>query len=210
MADSQNTLLLALSRNINTNRGNEAKAVVNKMHTHLFYMAPTASDIDDVSEVSNCYVSDLCMGLPFNHIYNQYFFMVDTQKVLAELEKEGKRMSSFSAISRENAVNCEYNTEFLNEAHTSGNKVVHAAFNLMAWDSSHKRLLAKNSQIASALALLGCVARKCEVIVPHLFWAGIPGAASNYPSTMKFLSFLPEACWACVVSFFITSFFLFF
>lgn len=148
----------------------------------------------DVSEVSNCYVSDLCMGLPFNHIYNQYFFMVDTQKVLADLEKDGKKMSSFSAISRENAVNCEYNTEFLNEAHTTGNKVVHAAFNLMAWDSSHKRLLAKNSQIASALALLGCVARKCEVIVPHLFWAGIPGAASSYPSTMKYLSFLPEAC----------------
>ena len=46
VADSQNTLLLALSRNINTNRGNEAKAVVNKMHTHLFYMAPTASDIE--------------------------------------------------------------------------------------------------------------------------------------------------------------------
>ncbi len=46
VADAQNTLLLALSRNINTNRGNEAKAVVNKMHTHLFYMAPTASDIE--------------------------------------------------------------------------------------------------------------------------------------------------------------------
>ena len=46
VADSQNTLLLALSKNIRTNRGNEAKAVVNKMHTHLFYMSPTASDIE--------------------------------------------------------------------------------------------------------------------------------------------------------------------
>ena len=41
VADSQNTLLLALANDISTNRGNEAKAVVGKMHTHLFYMSPS-------------------------------------------------------------------------------------------------------------------------------------------------------------------------
>ena len=46
VADSQNTLLLALSNDLSTNRGNEAKAVVGKMHTHLFYMSPTQSAIE--------------------------------------------------------------------------------------------------------------------------------------------------------------------
>lgn len=153
----------------------------------------------DVSEVSNCFVSDICMGLPFNHIYNQYFFLDDNKRILAELEKDGKRMDSFSAISRENSINSAYNTEFLNEAHSTGKKIVFASFNVMTWDSSYKRLLEKNSQIGSALALMGCSPKKCEVIVPHLFWAGIPGAASNYPSSMKFLSFIPQAC--CFINF---------
>ncbi|MCQ2082088.1 MAG: TraG family conjugative transposon ATPase [Lachnospiraceae bacterium] len=153
----------------------------------------------DVSEVGNCLVSDICMGLPFNHIYNQYFFLDDNKRILADLEKDGKRMSSFSAISRENAINCEYNTEFLNEAHSTSKKIVLASFNVMTWDSSYKGLLEKNSQIGSALALIGCNPKKCEVIVPHLFWAGIPGAASNYPSSMKFLSFIPQAC--CFINF---------
>ena len=148
----------------------------------------------DVSEVSNCLVSDVCMGLPFNHIYNQYFFLDDNKRILAELEKDGKRMDSFSAISRENSINSAYNTEFLNEAHSTSKKIVYAAFNIMAWDKSYKSLLEKNSQIGSALALIGCNPKKCEVIVPHLFWAGIPGAASNYPSSMKFLTFIPQAC----------------
>lgn len=153
----------------------------------------------DVSEVSNCLVSDVCMGLPFNHIYNQYFFLDDNKRILAELEKDGKRMDSFSAISRENSINSAYNTEFLNEAHSTSKKVVYASFNVMAWDVSYKRLQEKNSKIGSALALIGCTPNKCEVIVPHLFWAGIPGAASNYPSSMKFLSFIPQAC--CFLNF---------
>lgn len=153
----------------------------------------------DVSEVGNCLVSDICMGLPFNHIYNQYFFLDDNKRILAELEKDGKRMSSFSAISRENAINCEYNTDFLNEAHSTSKKIVYASFNVMTWDNSYKGLLEKNSQIGSGLALIGCNPKKCEVIVPHLFWAGIPGAASNYPSSMRFLSFIPQAC--CFINF---------
>lgn len=153
----------------------------------------------DVSEVSNCLVSDICMGLQFNHIYNQYFFLDDNKRILEELEKDGKRMDSFSAISRENSINSAYNTEFLNEAHSTSKKIVYAAFNIMTWDSSYKRLLEKNSQIGASLALMGCNPKKCEVIVPHLFWAGIPGAASNYPSSMKFLTFIPQAC--CFINF---------
>lgn len=148
----------------------------------------------DVSELCSCFVSDVCMGLPFDHIYNQYIFIDDNQKIFANLERDGKRMDSFSAISRENAINSQYNTEFLNEAHATSKKVVYAAFNIITWDSSHRRLLEKNSQIASALALLGCTAKKCEVIVPHIFWSGIPGAASSYPSSDKFLTFIPQAC----------------
>lgn len=47
IADAQNTLLLARSNDIQTNRGNEAEAVVNKLHVHLFYMTPTSEAIEN-------------------------------------------------------------------------------------------------------------------------------------------------------------------
>lgn len=64
VADSQNTLLLALSNDMSTNRGNEAKAVVGKMHTHLFYMSPTSSAIEGgiskACELSDASVKQYC------------------------------------------------------------------------------------------------------------------------------------------------------
>lgn len=47
IADAQNTLILARSSDMKSNRCNEAKAVTNKMHVHLFYMTPTASAIQN-------------------------------------------------------------------------------------------------------------------------------------------------------------------
>lgn len=64
VADAQNTLILALSSDMNTNRGNEAKAVVNKLHTHLFYITPTASAIknaiDNATELADESVKQFC------------------------------------------------------------------------------------------------------------------------------------------------------
>lgn len=149
----------------------------------------------DVSTLANCFSYELCLKLPFNHIYNQYIFVDDSNDNLRELEKQGRKMESLSAISRENAINKEFNDDYLNQAQVMKEHSVHAAFNLMLWDQSYTKLLEKNSQVGGVLSNLDCQVSKTEVIVPHLFWAGIPGAASNYPSEMKFLSFIaPSVC----------------
>ncbi|MCQ2082092.1 MAG: hypothetical protein MJZ11_10570 [Lachnospiraceae bacterium] len=75
IADSQNTLLLALSNDINTNRGNEAKAVVGKMHTHLFYMTPTSSAIEGgikkACDLSDASVKQYCDKVRESGWYNK-------------------------------------------------------------------------------------------------------------------------------------------
>lgn len=148
----------------------------------------------DVSELSNSMVFPLCLGIPFNHIYNQYFFLDDSMDNLKELEKKGKKMESLSAISRENAINKEFNDEYLNEAQIRKERSIHCAFNIMLWDERYSDLIQKNSAIGGNLSLMDCFASKTEVIVPHLFWAGIPGASSNFPVEMKFLTFTAQGC----------------
>ena len=52
----------------------------------------------------------------------------------------------------------------------------------------------KNSAIEAKLSSLDCTNTKTERIVPQIFWAGIPGAASQYPKDYTFLSFMEQAC----------------
>lgn len=149
----------------------------------------------DVSTLANCFSYELCLKLPFDHIYNQYIFVDDSNDNLKELEKQGRKMESLSAISRENVVNKEFNDDYLNEAQVMKERSIHAAFNVLTWDVSYTRLLEKNSLVGGVLSNLDCQVSKTEVIVPHIFWAGIPGASSNYPSEMKFLTFIaPSVC----------------
>lgn len=149
----------------------------------------------DVSTLANCFTYELSLKLPFDHIYNQYIFVDDSNENLRDLERQGRKMESLSAISRENAVNKEFNDDYLTQAQVMKEHSIHAAFNVLLWDNSYTRLLEKNSQVGGVLSNLDCQVSKTEVIVPHIFWAGIPGAASNYPSEMKFLSFIaPSVC----------------
>ena len=132
--------------------------------------------------------------LPFNHIYNQYFFLDNHQATLAKVEKRGREQQSLSRISRENALNKTYNDQYLNEAVSSARRSVRCAFNILLWDANYPRLLQKNAQVGSRLANMDCTAEKTERVVPQIFWAGIPGAASQYPSDMTFLTFLEQGC----------------
>ncbi|MBP5259680.1 MAG: TraG family conjugative transposon ATPase [Paludibacteraceae bacterium] len=140
----------------------------------------------------------LSLDLPFNHIYNQYFFLDNHQSTLAKVEKRGREQQSLSRISRENALNKEYNDQYLNEAVSSAKRSVRCAFNVLLWDNRYPRLLQKNAQVGSRLANMDCTGEKTERVVPQLFWAGIPGAASQYPSDMTFLTFLEQGC--CLIN----------
>jgi hypothetical protein len=136
--------------------------------------------------------------LPFSHIYNPYFFLDNAADLLKKIEKCGRQQASLSGISRQNAVNKTFNDAFLSEAMMQGKQAVRCAFNVVLWDTDYYHLLKKNAQVSAALTQIDAFASKVEGIVPLLFWAGIPGAASQYPSEMTFLTFLEQA--ACFIN----------
>ena len=163
-----------------------------QVHTHKLHAAYTHAPLP----VS--YVSAMGFELPFSHIYNQYFFFDNHSQTLANIEKRGCEQQSLSAISRQNALNKTFNDAYLNESISQGRRSVRCAFNVMLWDTDYYALLKKNAQVSAALAQIDAFATKTEGIVPLLFWAGIPGAASQYPAEMSFLTFLEQG--ACFIN----------
>ena len=141
------------------------------------------------------FTSNLAWGIPFSHIYNQYFFLDDSKQILAEVERSGKQQQSLSAVSRENSINKEFNEQFLNEAVSKGLRPIRAAANVLIWDKNYNTLVKKNSLVAAKLSELDICVSQTNVVTPQIYWAGIPGGESQYPSEMTFLTFLePASC----------------
>lgn len=141
------------------------------------------------------FTSYLAWGIPFSHIYNQYFFLDDAKQILADVEKSGNRLQSLSAVSRENSINSQFNEQFLNEAVSKGLRPIRAAMNILIWDKNYNTLIKKNSLAAAKLSELDICVSQTSVITPQIYWAGIAGGESQYPSEMTFLTFLePASC----------------
>lgn len=140
------------------------------------------------------YPSSLCLALGFSHIYNQYFFIEDTAKNLKEVEISITRQRAFSAVSRENAVNMQFNEEFIDDVTRKAQRTVRCSFNIIAWDADLPQLLRKNNHISARLANLDITASRTLQLAPQMFWGGIPGGASCYPVEMTFLTAMEQGC----------------
>ena len=121
----------------------------------------------DRSDCRLSFAAPLGLLLPCNHIYNQYVFVGNSDEELRRFEKSARNMQSLSRYSRQNAINCEWIEEYLNEAHSQGLK--------------------------SVLASMGCVPRHNTTDCPTLFWAGIPGNAADFPAEESFHTFVEQA-----------------
>lgn len=160
-------------------------------NVHNYLKDPTYSHNSIFFPMS--FTSVLAWGIPFSHIYNQYFFLDDSKQILADVEKSGKQQQSLSAVSRENSINREFNEQFLNEAVSDGLRPIRAAMNVLIWDKNYNNLVKKNSLVAAKLSELDICVSQTSVITPQIYWAGIPGGESQYPSEMTFLTFLEPA-----------------
>ena len=147
----------------------------------------------DRSDCRLSFAAPLGLLLPCNHIYNQYVFVGNSDEELRRFEKSARYMQSLSRYSRQNAINCEWIEEYLNEAHSQGLKSVRAHFNVMAWSDDTEELKRIRNDVGSQLASMGCVPRHNTTDCPTLFWAGIPGNAADFPAEESFHTFVEQA-----------------
>ena len=147
----------------------------------------------DRSDCRLSFAAPLGLLLPCNHIYNQYVFVGNSDEELRRFEKSARNMQSLSRYSRQNAINCEWIEEYLNEAHSQGLKSVRAHCNVMAWSDDGEELKRIRNDVGSQLASMGCVPRHNTTDCPTLFWAGIPGNAADFPAEESFHTFIKQA-----------------
>lgn len=151
-------------------------------------------------QLPQSFTADLGLLLNCEHIFNQYFFLDEDKKTLDSIRQKGKLQQAFANASRLNSINLQRNMEFLDEAYEGQKRTVRCAFNVITWDVNWNDLLKKNAMVDAAMSKMNCCTKtKTEKIVPQVFWGGIPGAASQFPKELTFLTFLEQAC--CFLNF---------
>ncbi|MXN91161.1 TraG family conjugative transposon ATPase [Flavobacterium sp. Sd200] len=147
----------------------------------------------DRTNFSIGFASTLGQLLPCNHIYNQYIFIEDAQKIIQKLEAKRLRLQSLSAYSRENMIARDATNDFLNEAIGQQRLPVKAHFNVLAWTDDKQELKDLKNMVSSALAQMDAVAKQETVGAAQIFWAGIPGNAADFPMNDTFDTFAEQA-----------------
>jgi conjugation system TraG family ATPase len=151
------------------------------------------------TEQSKMHVSSghgLGLGLKTEHIYNQYIFVENQEDRVREFEKKGKQLTSFSAYSRNNALNARLTNEYLQEA-AEGKKVVRVHYNVMMWDENDEELRRKKVFTSSAFERMGCFPKINTLDLGNLYWAGVPGNGSEIPFDQTFFTFTNQASCFC-------------
>lgn len=148
----------------------------------------------DRTKFSVGFASPLGQLLSCNHIYNQYIFIDDAQKMIQKLESKRLRLQSLSAYSRENAISRDATNEFLNEAISQQRLPIKAHFNVLVWTDQKEEVKDLRNLVSSALAQMDCVPKQELDGAPQIHWAGIPGNEGDFPMNDTFDSFAEQAC----------------
>lgn len=144
------------------------------------------------------FAARLNLLLDADHLFNQYIFIGDTQKMLKQLEAKKRRMQSLAAYSRENALARDAVNAFLNEAIDQGQVPVKAHFNVMTWTDNKGTVPELRNRVSSAMAQIGASCKQETAGAPQLWWAGIPGNAADFPQNDTFDTFMEQA--ACFLN----------
>lgn len=152
----------------------------------------------DKTKFSIGFASTLGQLLSCNHIYNQYIFIEDFQKILQKLESKRLRLQSLSAYSRENLIARDATNDFLNEAISQQRLPVKAHFNVLIWTDNKEELKDLKNKVSSALAQMDAAAKQETVGAAQIFWAGIPGNSADFPMNDTFDTFTEQA--ACFLN----------
>lgn len=139
------------------------------------------------------FASAVGLFLPYDHIYNQYVFIDDSQQAIKKLESKRLRLQSLAAYSRENAISHGAVNDYLNEAITEQRTPVKANFNLLVWTNDEKELKDIKNSVAGSLAQMEAAAKQESSGSAQIFWSGIPGNAGDFPGNDTFSTFIEQA-----------------
>lgn len=169
-------------------------ADIDDMADVVFTHNKVAALSTEKSTVSVGFAAPVSLMLNVNHIYNQYIFKVDKRVVFPSLEARAQQMTALGSFSKNNESNARLINNYLTYAADTGYPPVQCHFNVMVWTDDKAKLPLIRNLTTSAISRMGLRPRENSTDAMSLFWAGIPGAASDLPTEDKFWTFVPQAC----------------
>lgn len=139
------------------------------------------------------FLSPIGLLLPCDHIVNQYIFMEDTNEVLAGLEKRKNMLTSLSSFASSNLDSKRSLEEFLDAQSEVSARIVRSHVNVLSLSTDPEVRKRTNAQVAAAISKCNITPYKEVITAPQLFWAGIPGNASDISPDDTFVCFLANA-----------------
>lgn len=156
--------------------------VINSIDQFPNDIYPTADYLNYSTDNTKMVVSNgmsLGLNLQFNHIYNQIFYVLKQKDLKVKLQSEVKRHFSFSAWSSDNTFSMQEKTKFIDTLTATNSLAIVAHFNVMFFHEDPKTLAFYGEQVDSTISNMGFVPKKATTYAEQLYWACIPGNASE-------------------------------
>ncbi len=118
------------------------------------------------------------MNLPFNHIYNQVFYVTKQSQLITDKVSETKRHYSFSQWSRDNTFSMEQKTKFV-DTMKHGELAVKAHFNIQIFHEDPDVLNQYKEATSGAIANAQFTSKIATAESEQIYWSCIPGNAQE-------------------------------
>ncbi|PWJ53415.1 conjugation system TraG family ATPase [Dyadobacter jejuensis] len=179
---TDNNLYDINSENSNFKVGNKNTYtfVINDLEQLPNEIVPISSfrDFSGHSNMPISFGSSFGINIPFNHIYNQIFYITSQSEVVSEKTKEIKRHYSFSQWSRDNTYSLNQKTVLI-DTMKAGELAVLAHFNVQLFHQDNSILNEYKDIVAGAITNAQFTAKIATTYAEQLYWSTIPGNVSE-------------------------------
>lgn len=168
--------------------------VINDLEQFPIELSPVVAfrDFSNTAQMPISFGSSFGINLPFNHVYNQVFYVTNQQELVSQKTTETKRHYSFSQWSRDNTFSLEQKTRFL-DTMKYGELAVKAHFNIQVFHEDLE-VLSEYKEIASgAISNSQFTAKIATTFAEQIYWSGIPGNAQELGHDNFLTCFLSNA-----------------
>jgi hypothetical protein len=142
----------------------------------------------------NAFSTPLHLGLKCDHITNIVFETLDSRAAMQQCVRKLKRFNSLSAYSKENTIARDSVNAYMNECIAEQRMPVKLGVNIMLIADSLSELQEERKSVMAACSQIDCVAKLESVAAAQIWWACLPGNASQYPAGDMITTFSEQAC----------------
>lgn len=168
--------------------------VINDLEQFPNEVAPLANfkDFSGAQNMPISFGSSFGMNLPFNHVYNQIFYVCKQAQLISDKVAETKKHYSFSSWSRDNTFSMEQKTRFV-DTMKHGELAVKAHFNIQIFHENLNVLNEYKDITSGAIANSQFASKMATTYSEQLYWSCIPGNCQEVGSDNLFTCFLSNA-----------------